>query len=354
MGLCLSAEEKESRLRSHQIDKQIEEDSRKFKKECKILLLGSGESGKSTIVKQMKIIHQNGYSKEELLPYRIVVYKNLVESAQIVVNAIRKFRLEPKKTINRVYFDTILEYCVGSDPTFQLSPEIVEAIDSVWNDPATRDLLESNKYQFYLMDSAPYFFDEVRRIGTQGYIPNVDDVLRARTKTTGISETRFNAGQLSIHMFDVGGQRSERKKWIHCFEAVTSIIFCVALSEYDQVLLEEGSQNRMQESLILFESVINSRWFLRTSIILFLNKIDLFKLKVPRVPLKDYFPEYLGGSDVKKAAKYILWRFTQTNRARLNIYPHITQATDTSNIRLVFSAVKETILQNALRDSGIL
>jgi guanine nucleotide-binding protein subunit alpha len=43
-------------------------------------------------------------------------------------------------------------------------------------------------------------------------------------------------------MFDVGGQRSERKKWIHCFENVTSIIFCVALSEYDQVLLEESSQ----------------------------------------------------------------------------------------------------------------
>lgn len=43
-------------------------------------------------------------------------------------------------------------------------------------------------------------------------------------------------------MFDVGGQRSERKKWIHCFENVTSIIFCVALSEYDQVLLEESNQ----------------------------------------------------------------------------------------------------------------
>ena len=86
------------------------------------------------------------------------------------------------------------------------------------------------------------------------------DVLRARTKTTGIYETRFKMGQLSIQyvsdprsscaplanpcfsMFDVGGQRSERKKWIHCFENVTSIIFCVALSEYDQVLLEESSQ----------------------------------------------------------------------------------------------------------------
>lgn len=109
------------------------------------------------------------------------------------------------------------------------------------------------------------FFEEAKRIASPDYIPNVDDVLRARTKTTGIYETRFTMGQLSIQyaktiyplfiskrhmaylshsMFDVGGQRSERKKWIHCFENVTSIIFCVALSEYDQVLLEESNQVR--------------------------------------------------------------------------------------------------------------
>jgi guanine nucleotide-binding protein G(i) subunit alpha len=171
------------------------------------------------------------------------------------------------------------------------------------------------------------FFAEVKRICQYGYVPVEADVLRSRQKSTGITETRFRMGQLSIQyvlsplshdsaktavesMFDVGGQRSERKKWIHCFEAVTSIIFCVALSEYDQNLLEERSQvstrrysaqnvlklgnpkNRMQESLVLFESVINSRWFLRTSIILFLNKIDIFKLKLPKgedhLPLSSY------------------------------------------------------------------
>lgn len=130
-----------------------------------------------------------------------------------------------------------------------------------------------------------------------------------------------NEFHLSNSMFDVGGQRSERKKWIHCFEGVTSIIFCVALSEYDQVLLEEDKQNRMLESLIVFESVINSRWFLRTSIVLFLNKIDLFRAKLPKVPLSQFFPDFSGGDDPGKAAKYILWRFNQMNRAKLNIYP---------------------------------
>ena len=147
-------------------------------------------------------------------------------------------------------------------------------------------------------------------------------------------------------MFDVGGQRSERKKWIHCFENVTSIIFCVALSEYDQVLLEESSQvrallpqiepqlivtqNRMMESLVLFDSVVNSRWFMRTSIILFLNKVDLFKQKLARSPLSNYFPDYSGGNDVNRAAKYLLWRFNQVNRAHLNLYPQYVCPIDRS------------------------
>ena len=86
-------------------------------------------------------------------------------------------------------------------------------------------------------------------------------------------------------------------------------------------LIRELSQNRMMESLVLFDSVVNSRWFMRTSIILFLNKVDLFKIKLGRSPLGSYFPDYSGGNDVNRAAKYLLWRFNQVNRAHLNLYP---------------------------------
>lgn len=141
---------------------------------------------------------------------------------------------------------------------------------------------------------------------------------------------------------------------IHCFDNVTLVIFCVSLSEYDQTLMEDKNQNRFQESLVLFDNIVNSRWFARTSVVLFLNKIDLFAEKLSKVPMENYFPDYTGGSDINKAAKYILWRFVQLNRANLSIYPHVTQATDTSNIRLVFAAIKETILENTLKDSGVL
>jgi len=348
-----SNEDGDQKKRSQMIDRTLEEDSKKLRRECKILLLGSGESGKSTIVKQMKIIHQNGYSVDELALYRHTIYKNLVDCAKALIGAMRQFDVEPDDPRNRENCEFILEFSVDPDPHQALDSKVGEAISSIWSDTCLPRVFD-HQNEFYLMDSAPYFFDEVKRIASPDYIPTEADVLRARTKTTGIYETRFQMGQLSIHMFDVGGQRSERKKWIHCFENVTSIIFCVALSEYDQVLLEESSQNRMMESLVLFDSVVNSRWFMRTSIILFLNKVDLLRAKLKKSPLQNYFPDYSGGDDVNRAAKYLLWRFNQVNRAHLNLYPHLTQATDTSNIRLVFAAVKETILQNALKDSGIL
>ncbi|PBP24751.1 G protein alpha subunit [Diplocarpon rosae] len=355
MGACMSSngDETEQKKRSQMIDKKLEEDSRRLRRECKILLLGSGESGKSTIVKQMKIIHQNGYTRDELALYRLTIYKNLVDCAKALIGAMRQFNIQPTSPANLEYSDYLMDYQIVSDPQMPLSPKVGVAILSLWQDASIEALMERQS-EFYLMDSAPYFFEEANRITGQDFIPTEADVLRARTKTTGIYETRFTMGSLSIHMFDVGGQRSERKKWIHCFENVTSIIFCVALSEYDQVLLEESNQNRMMESLVLFDSVVNSRWFMRTSIILFLNKVDLFRQKLGRSPLSNYFPDYSGGNDINRASKYLLWRFNQVNRAHLNLYPHLTQATDTSNIRLVFAAVKETILQNALKDSGIL
>lgn len=146
------------------------------------------------------------------------------------------------------------------------------------------------------------YFDNIARIAQPDYLPNDQDVLRSRVKTTGITETTFIIGELTYRMFDVGGQRSERKKWIHCFENVTTILFLVAISEYDQLLFEDETVNRMQEALTLFDSICNSRWFVKTSIILFLNKIDRFKEKLPVSPMKNYFPDYDGELPVKPSS----------------------------------------------------
>ncbi|KDR66643.1 hypothetical protein GALMADRAFT_232380 [Galerina marginata CBS 339.88] len=330
-----------------------EEDRKYLKRECKILLLGAGESGKTTIAKQMKIIHQDGFSQRELQLYRPVVYGNVLDSAHCVLKYMRKIGLECMQASNRALVKEVLDFRLDTTSA-NFPTRIAQAIHRLWKDPAVIYTMDGHFSNLYIMDSAAYFFDEVIRIGAPEYLPTEMDVLRIKKKSVGVTETRFAMGQLSIHLFDMGGTRSERKKWIHCFESVTSIIFCTALSEYNQALLEDETTNRMLESLVLFESVINSRWCQQTSIILFLNKIDIFKKKLPKVPLERYFPEYLGGPDINKAVKFILWKFMQANRARLSVYPHLTQAVDTTHIQLVFVSVKATILHNFLKNSGIL
>lgn len=99
MGACLSSSTRDQgathEKQSAAIDRQLEEDARKLKKECKILLLGSGESGKTTIVKQMKIIHQSGYSQDERLIFRSTIFKNVLDGAKAICEALEKLEIEP-------------------------------------------------------------------------------------------------------------------------------------------------------------------------------------------------------------------------------------------------------------------
>ncbi|NXC78840.1 GNAI2 protein, partial [Anhinga anhinga] len=156
-------------------------------------------------------------------------------------------------------------------------------------------------------------------------------------------------------MFDVGGQRSERKKWIHCFEGVTAIIFCVAMSAYDLVLAEDEEMNRMHESMKLFDSICNNKWFTETSIILFLNKKDLFQEKIAHSPLTICFPEYTGPNTYEEAQGYIQTKFEDLNKKKdtKEIYTHFTCATDTKNVQFVFDAVTDVIIKNNLKDCGL-
>jgi guanine nucleotide-binding protein subunit alpha len=149
------------------------------------------------------------------IPLPLHSHKNVIDSAQALLMAMRKLGVDPEEPNNRAHADRILEYRMDTEPLSVLPQEVLQSIESLWHDPVIPSVMDRSS-EFYLMDSATYFFANIRKIGAADYVPDEADVLRARTKTTGISETRFNMGQLSIHMFDVGGQRSERKKWIHC------------------------------------------------------------------------------------------------------------------------------------------
>ncbi|XP_063518030.1 guanine nucleotide-binding protein G(i) subunit alpha-2 isoform X2 [Pongo pygmaeus] len=254
---------------------------------------GAGESGKSTIVKQMKIIHEDGYSEEECRQYRAVVYSNTIQSIMAIVKAMGNLQIDFADPSRADDARQLFALSCTAEEQGVLPDDLSGVIRRLWADHGVQACFgRSREYQ--LNDSAAYYLNDLERIAQSDYIPTQQDVLRTRVKTTGIVETHFTFKDLHFKMFDVGGQRSERKKWIHCFEGVTAIIFCVALSAYDLVLAEDEEMNRMHESMKLFDSICNNKWFTDTSIILFLNKKDLFEEKITHSPLTICFPEYTG------------------------------------------------------------
>ncbi|KAI7893231.1 G protein alpha subunit [Mucor mucedo] len=355
MGCCASVEESDSvgKLRNEEIDGQLRMEKLSGRNEVKLLLLGTGESGKSTLLKQMKLIYDGGFTPEEREAYKEVIFSNSIQSIHVLLEAMENLGISLGDSGNQGYHDFIMDQHQQMDH-FSMPAEVTRAIKALWLDSGVKETYSRNN-EFQLNDSASYYFDSIDRIGAPNFLPTDQDVLRSRVKTTGIAESKFSFGTLTYRIFDVGGQRSERKKWIHCFEDVTAIIFLVAISEYDQVLIEDESVNRMQEALTLFDSICNSRWFERTSTILFLNKIDLFQQKLPSSPLEDYFPDYKGGDSYEAASQYITQRFVSLNSSvEKQVYTHLTCATDTEQVRFVMTAVNDIILQSNLRDVGLI
>ncbi|XP_041748677.1 guanine nucleotide-binding protein G(i) subunit alpha-2 [Coregonus clupeaformis] len=354
MGCTLSAEDKAAAERSKMIDKNLREDGEKAAREVKLLLLGAGESGKSTIVKQMKIIHEDGYSEDECKQYIAVVYSNTIQSIMAIIKAMGNLKIDYTEAAREDDARQLFSLSAAAEEQGILPDDLSKVIRRLWSDSGVQSCFTRSR-EYQLNDSAAYYLNEMERIAKSDYIPTQQDVLRTRVKTTGIVETHFTFKDLHFKMFDVGGQRSERKKWIHCFEGVTSIIFCVALSAYDLVLAEDEEMNRMHESMKLFDSICNNKWFTETSIILFLNKKDLFEEKITCSPLSICYPEYTGANKYDEAASYIQTKFEDLNKKKdtKEIYTHFTCATDTKNVQFVFDAVTDVIIKNNLKDCGL-
>lgn len=151
---------------------------------------------------------------------------------------------------------------------------------------------------------------------------------------------------------DVGGQRSQRQKWYRCFdEAVTSILFLVSSSEFDQVLFEDRKTNRLIESCNIFETIVNNKAFAVVSIILFLNKMDLLIEKIRVADLHEFFPQFAGDPrNLPDVQQFELGMFDSRRRDRARpLFHHFTTAIDTENIKFVFQCVHDTILHDNLK-----
>ena len=339
-------QQREAKSHSDKIDRELQASARE--RIVKFLLLGAGDSGKSTFVKQMKIIHGDGYSIDELNSFISIIHSNLLTSMAQVLKAMDKLNITLHNPLSKAYASKIINF---PTPAEHGLVEIGEKIRLLWKDNGFQQCLK-HAVEYQLRDSAPYYFQNMDRILDPSYIPNEQDVLQSRLQTTGVVETSFKHNNITYQLFDVGGQRSERRKWLHCFDDVKAVLFVAALSGYDMTLIEDGTTNRMEESLNLFQAICTNKFFDKSSIILFLNKLDLFTEKINNTNhhLRLYFPQYNGPDhDVSAAKEFISGQFLARNIKERIIYTHFTTATDTSNIKVVFKVVLDTIIQQSFK-----
>jgi hypothetical protein len=146
-------EEREQKRRSQAIDQQLKEDSRRLRREGNVLVMGNSESGKQAIVEQMRIIHQNGYTENELVQYRLMIYGNLIDCVKAIIEAMRALNVGPEREANREHCEFLSNFTVSPDPKNLLGIKVGEAVASVWNDSCVPKLMERLS-EFYLMDSA--------------------------------------------------------------------------------------------------------------------------------------------------------------------------------------------------------
>eukprot|EP00301_Raphidiophrys_heterophryoidea_P004243 c11857_g1_i1.p1 GENE.c11857_g1_i1~~c11857_g1_i1.p1 ORF type:complete len:236 (+),score=67.81 c11857_g1_i1:714-1421(+) len=225
--------------------------------------------------------------------------------------------------------------------------------NQIWSHKATKQIFADRDYhRLHIIDSINIFMENIERIGHETYVATNDDIVLSRVRTTTIAEMDFYLNRVQFKIIDVGGQRSERRKWMPLFQGVDAVIFVVAINEYDQVLREDSRRNRLVESVELFDAVCNSQWLCSTPVILFLNKRDLFADKIRRVDLVNTFPDYKGGRSFDRGCRYIMKKFISSCQPGRNLFIHITCATDRSNIEFVFEAVKESVLSQNVNAAG--
>jgi len=330
------------------IEQQLIRDQIKELFTFKILLLGAGESGKSTIVKQLRLIHNKKLMQEELNVVAQSLHQNTLDCMKALLQACRRFGYSLNDHVDEQTADVILH----SPDITVVDEHFANAILKLCDNHAMRQAY-ARRNEFWLLDAVEYYLRNLLRFAEPDFVPTEEDAIRARIRTTGIIETFLEEKRpdaksdepdfLTYQIVDVGGQRNERKKWIHCFSDVKCILFIVSLAGYDQVLFEDPTKNRMHEALDLFQQVCSNPLFKNTPIFLFLNKKDLFEAMIMQKDLSTVFPDYAGGTSIHAALEFIRMKFRGRLPAGMKVDIQEVTGVFKRDIKCAFEEVKKVL-----------
>lgn len=343
MGCVHSQPQSAEGVQSKNIDNMLNEAKNDAMLDFKVLLLGAGESGKSTVVKQLKVLHKVQMDEQELLSYAVNIHKNTVQCMQNLLENSESLNIPVEEHLKQSA-ENVKSFIFDSDQK-RIPVSIGNDIETLWKSAGIQQVW-GRRSEFWFLDATPYYFENIQRFIEDDYVPTEEDCIMTRVRTTGIAVTEFDEGGIHFRVVDVGGQRNERKKWIHCFDDVRALLFVVNLAGYDQVMFEDPNQNRMNESLDLFGQICSNPVFSSTPIFLCFNKKDLFEQMIQTNDLGKCFPDYTGGKEVQEALQFIESKFkARMPNTNVGMKTSYIAARFKKDVKYTWEEVKDTLLE---------
>lgn len=363
------------------------------------LFLGPDNSGKQTIMKQLRISYGIPFTEEEKKTYKPMLFDFIVQSAQVLLDGIQKRNAKvaeetkaplaalekglrqslveiasvttmPMSTsrkkeistsltglLDEKMTDAVLAY-VGTQPEEQLVPELGKNIALVWKDAAVKEAHTMHCRELGLTaEWSDYFFSRAETMAADTYLPNNDDILRVRVPAPkALQEYDCTIDGNKWRFINVAGLFNDRKKILQCFDAVPLVAFIVDMSDFDEprsadFLLQAPSAQtlpaRFAAYLSAFEELCNARWFKASHFFLVFNKLDAFTGKISgNIPLTLCFPEYTGGTNVEEAKKFVTGKFLALSKRPADAAVHTVYTTATD--KDVLTATMKTMTEFAI------
>eukprot|EP01083_Nonionella_stella_P195369 719745_1 len=175
--------------------------------------------------------------------------------------------------------------------------QLTQHISMLWHLEAIQETFHLRlKGKYALRDNMDYFLNIINQIMTDEWVVSRQDSFKAQEGTCRIATAEYRLNEEStLQLFDVPRTRNECMKWIHCFDNVHCVIFVIGLSDYCKALAECEDTLHLKESLQLWEELCQSKWFRKSHLVLWLNKMDLFREHLKRTSLSICFGnEYKG------------------------------------------------------------
>jgi len=343
MSCCFGGSQKNE---AHNAIQKFIAHERKQAPPVRTLLLGAGNSGKTTFLKQL--VYTNGkFEATHVKALSRVVRLNLIQSATALCE------LAKQELQNDEPYDKYLsKITTEMDEMEEWDDNTIKYFESIWAHEAIQTVWRRNRRGSNMLWCTDYLFDNCRRIAGKDYEATRDDILRARIKTTGVKQTRIQRKDTIVDFVDVGGQRSERRKWLHCFDGVHAIIFLAALDDF---LVPESTGARAKEILDLFQEVTGNKALTDTEtiFILYLNKVDLFKEKFEPSKLQACLPNATNVETWQEGVKYIAHRFHRRFSGYNLWCTHVGCALYETNCKRIFHSMAEAVLEENMRKSGM-